>query len=319
MRICLLQLWSPEPNSPNSAFNWTGLFAPHQFVLTPFHINHAFLTHVQTQGETLDCLIFLAAAHHLKELHRLAWRLCECGLLLPTVLIVVTDAISPDQEKVLQALHSHERFFYHNASLVKQVPSSLMRQVMDPSDPSSQHKALQTLNVSAQIDQAIALFLQLSPTCGIPQGDTGDTDLRSISERVHLQQQRLAEKLRERLGYKGVYYHRDPNRFYRRLPEDEQRSMMQRLRGLYQAIVLDYFQSTQAVNARIDEFVALAFFGDIGASQVLELHMGLMDDFAKQLKLEGRNEDILLDYRITLIDVIAHLSEMYRRSIPREA
>ena len=46
--------------------------------------------------------------------------------------------------------------------------------------------------------------------------------------------------------------------------------------------------------------------------------MELIDEFAQQLKLEGRNEEILLDYRLTLIDTIAHLCEMYRRSIPRE-
>ena len=46
--------------------------------------------------------------------------------------------------------------------------------------------------------------------------------------------------------------------------------------------------------------------------------MELMDEFAQQLKLEGRNEDILLDYRLALIDIVAHLCEMYRRSIPRE-
>jgi circadian clock protein KaiA len=33
--------------------------------------------------------------------------------------------------------------------------------------------------------------------------------------------------------------------------------------------------------------------------------------------LEGRSEDILLDYRLTLIDVIAHLCELYRRSVPQ--
>ena len=43
-----------------------------------------------------------------------------------------------------------------------------------------------------------------------------------------------------------------------------------------------------------------------------------MEEFSKQLKLEGRSEEILLDYRLTLIDIIAHLCEMYRRSIPRE-
>jgi circadian clock protein KaiA len=44
----------------------------------------------------------------------------------------------------------------------------------------------------------------------------------------------------------------------------------------------------------------------------------LMAEFSDQLKLEGRSEEILLEYRLTLIDIIAHLCEMYRRSVPRE-
>lgn len=52
--------------------------------------------------------------------------------------------------------------------------------------------------------------------------------------------------------------------------------------------------------------------------QIVEIHMELIDEISKQLKLEGRSEEILLDYRLTLIDIIAHLCEMYRRSIPRE-
>jgi circadian clock protein KaiA len=47
--------------------------------------------------------------------------------------------------------------------------------------------------------------------------------------------------------------------------------------------------------------------------------MDVMDEFVKQLKLEGRNEDIVLDYRLTLIDTLAHLCEMYRRSIPKDS
>ena len=43
-----------------------------------------------------------------------------------------------------------------------------------------------------------------------------------------------------------------------------------------------------------------------------------MDDLAQQSKAENRREDILLDYRLTLIDTIAHLCELYRRSIPRD-
>jgi circadian clock protein KaiA len=46
--------------------------------------------------------------------------------------------------------------------------------------------------------------------------------------------------------------------------------------------------------------------------------MELMDQFSQSLKLEGRSDEILLDYRLALIDILAHLGEMYRRSIPRE-
>ncbi len=278
-------------------------------MLQRFEFSDGFLTYVQNHSDELDCLLFISSSYNLKDLQGLTWQLCEWGLLLPTVLVIIEDDDIPDEYvDQIQALRNHERFFYHNATLVKPFQAQeLLEATQELSDSI----------LATQVDRAIALFLQLSPTCGLPEGETNAQTLTSISERVHLQQQRLAEKLRERLGYTGVYYHRDPERFYRRLSTDEQHRMMHRLRGLYQAIVLEYFQSSRTANARIDEFVALAFFGDIGASQVLELHMNLMDDFAKQLKLEGRSEEVLLDYRITLIDVIAHLSEMYRRSIPR--
>ncbi len=132
------------------------------------------------------------------------------------------------------------------------------------------------------------------------------------------QQHRLADKLRERLGYVGVYYKRDPNCFLKRLPEPERQEYYRKLRSTYHEIILHYFRPKSELNQRIDEFVNLAFFADVSVSQVLEIHMELMDAFAKQLKLEGRSDEVLLDYRIALIDVIAHLCELYRRSIPRE-
>lgn len=46
--------------------------------------------------------------------------------------------------------------------------------------------------------------------------------------------------------------------------------------------------------------------------------MELIDDFAARLKIEGRNDDILIDYRLPLIDIMAHLCEMYRRSTSSE-
>ena len=44
--------------------------------------------------------------------------------------------------------------------------------------------------------------------------------------------------------------------------------------------------------------------------------MNLIEGFWKQLKLEGHKNDFLQDYRLALLDVMAHLCEMYRRSIP---
>lgn len=44
--------------------------------------------------------------------------------------------------------------------------------------------------------------------------------------------------------------------------------------------------------------------------------MNLIDSFWKQLKLEGSTNDFLQDYRLALLDVMAHLCEMYRRTVP---
>ena len=133
-----------------------------------------------------------------------------------------------------------------------------------------------------------------------------------------LQQRRLAEKLKERLGYLGVYYKRNTKDFYRHLQWSEKQKLLEQLNSEYRQIILNYFSEDAEINAAIDRFVNRAFFADLSVSQVLEIHMELMDEFAQRLKLEGRSEEILLDYRLTLIDIIAHLSEMYRRSIPRE-
>ncbi len=132
------------------------------------------------------------------------------------------------------------------------------------------------------------------------------------------QQNRLAEKLKERLGYLGIYYKREPRFFLKNLPHEEKQSLLQELRSEYREIVLAYFAEDGTLNTRVDRFVEQAFFSDMAVAQVVEIHMELMDALATQLKLEGRSEEILLDYRLTLIDIIAHLCEMYRRSIPRE-
>jgi circadian clock protein KaiA len=179
-----------------------------------------------------------------------------------------------------------------------------------------------------KIEEAIANFLQLSPhsLCDLKiltNLENIETTFpvaleRSLSDK----QNRLSAKLKERLGYLGVYSKRNPEQFLRHLSEPERRAYLNQLKEVYQSIILKYFKENSnsenlSLNNEIDHLANLAFIADVSASQMLEIHMELMDDYAKQLKLEGRNLDILLDYRITLIDVIAHLCEMYRRSVFR--
>jgi circadian clock protein KaiA len=170
----------------------------------------------------------------------------------------------------------------------------------------------QLSQMATAIDQAIAQFIQLSPV---------RQPLAQIPERpLSAQQLRLSEKLKERLGYLGVYYKRNPQNFFRHMTQAERAELLRHLKTEYREIVLIYFaEGGGNLNDRLDNFVNIAFFADVAVAQIVAIHMELMDDFSKQLKLEGRSDDILQDYRLTLIDAIAHLCEMYRRSIPRES
>ncbi|MEM1311726.1 MAG: circadian clock protein KaiA, partial [Cyanobacteria bacterium P01_H01_bin.153] len=154
------------------------------------------------------------------------------------------------------------------------------------------------------IQQAMNQFLTLpdhrAALSNRPTSETGDSHFT-----LSLQQQRLAEKLRERLGYFGVYYKRDPKNFVRNLDQPQQADLFDQLRTEYRRLVLSYFQDNVRLNDNIDNLVNTLFFADISVSKLVEMHMELMENFAKQLKMEGRSEEILLDYRLTLIDVIA--------------
>ncbi len=173
--------------------------------------------------------------------------------------------------------------------------------------------------VGDRVNAAIKQFLQLSPQETNFSLDSPPIDSEPSSPEVLLeQQQRLASKLKERLGYLGVYYKRNSSNFYSNLNEIEQQQLIGELTTKYQGILLAYFSETTELNLLIDEFINLSFFTDISVTQIVEIHMKLIDDYSKQLKLEGRNEAILINYRLTLLDIVSHLCEMYRRSIPRE-
>ena len=127
---------------------------------------------------------------------------------------------------------------------------------------------------------------------------------------------KLSNRLQERLGYLGVFYKRDPSRFLGNLASDERKELLQSLHRTYRDLLISYFQDPAAANQALESFVNTAFFSDLPITRTVEIHSDLIDEFWKQLRLEGHKNDFLQDYRLALLDVMAHLCEMYRRSIP---
>lgn len=256
-----------------------------------FHETTVFKEFLEHDPEHIDCLIVFAEP----SVYPILNSLYEKGRLLPTVLLESPPSTEEDWEAPRPTLA------YHHAEVRL---------------PESKWQSLSTV-----IDRAIADYLHLEPSCAIPK-NAGANQPLSVQESQQsfllLQQRRLADKLKERLGYLGVYYKRNSSHFFRNLSPQEKQEFLELINVRYQEIILNYFNNESDVNELLDQFVNQAFFADLPISKILETHMELMDELAKHLKLEGRNEDILLDYRLVLIDILAHLSEMYRRSIPRE-
>ena len=96
---------------------------------------------------------------------------------------------------------------------------------------------------------------------------------------------------------------------------NREREFLNQLKADYCQILLRYFTNDNTVKQQIDRFINVAFDAKIPVPQIIEIHMELIDEFSKQLKLEGRNDEVLLDYRLTLIDILAHLCEIYRTSV----
>lgn len=221
----------------------------------------------------------------------------------------------PSLEGLFEKLHQQSAFF----------PAVIVQTSVETILPLFYHAAMQWLSaeqpsqINLLIERAISQFVQLPLVCRVPEdaapSDASQTTRQSLME----QQLLLTKKLKARLGYLGVYYKRNPQNFLRHMPPPQRQELLRQLRADYRQIILDYFSEEPTLNQQIDNFVNTVFFSDVPVAQIVEIHMELMDEFSKQLKLEGRSDEILLDYRLTLIDTIAHLCEMYRRSIPRES
>lgn len=279
-----------------------------RYYLQPIDRSSKFVEFVEERKEQIDCLIFLRE----ESLQPLLAQLNRQGTLLPAIVInpnksvkldrpVSNPELSVNQFLELPKPSEHLSYLYHEAEI--------------------RLEWQQLAQIPEKIHLAIAHFLNLAPSCDLSEKPIKKKHLDRDNNQTFLmlQQRRLAEKLRERLGYFGVYYKRNPQDFYRNLSPENKEELMQQINQEYRKIILDYFsENSHKINDCIDRFVDRAFFADISVPQVLEIHMSLMDEFAQQLKLEGRSEEILLDYRLALIDIIAHLCEMYRRSIPKE-
>ncbi|XHX77954.1 MAG: circadian clock protein KaiA [Stenomitos frigidus ULC029] len=296
-----------------------------RYTVTVPRTNSDFFTVVEHEKQHLDCLILQGGS----ALVQLAKQLHGQATLLPAVIVSSDTAL----ERTLLPQSNQGASVLTASDLVAIDPTTTVEASGNGAVSASAlplafvYHTAEVWIVNAQcdaigdhIEQAIGQFLHLSPTCRLSNAlSTVDLSTNLTAQNfLMLQQRRLAEKLKERLGYLGVYYKRHPRNFFRYMALEQQQEMLSKLRDHYREIILNYFSDDSTLNQRIDEFVNAAFFTDIATSQVVEIHMDLMDEFAKQLKLEGRSDDILLDYRLTLIDTIAHLCEMYRRSVPRE-
>lgn len=285
-----LVLYAPSPAIAQSLVD---LLSDERYRLQQVETTKEFREYIQKNTEDIDCLIVFYDSTLLPCFNQLY----EQGTLLP-VIIIDSPSTYPSETSNPREGATH---LYHNSEI------EITRQEID--------------HIALTIERAISQFLHLAPSCPLtPQLSSSDQPNQGEDPQSFLlmQQRRLAEKLKERLGYLGVYYKRNPKNFWRNLAPDDKKELKNQLLLDYREIVLNYFVQDSPLNQLIDQFVNRAFFADVSASQILEIHMGLMDEFAQQLKLEGRSEEILLDYRLTLIDILAHLGEMYRRSIPRE-
>lgn len=270
------------------------------YSVTQFNTCQALLDYIRQGAHHIDCLIL----QETPDLPSLLQQLQQQEVLFPTV-IVQSDQASP------QFISDSSNNSPEAASLPGAYHATTLSLAME-----------QLSHIGAVIDQAISKFIQLSLADHPSDSPTSTQSVEFLDSRslsLKAQQVRLAEKLKERLGYLGVYYKRNPQNFLRHMTQSEREELLRQLKEEYREIILTYFSNEADLNQKIDNFVNVAFFADVPVAQVVEIHMNLMDEFSKQLRLEGRSDEVLQDYRLTLIDTIAHLCEMYRRSIPRES
>lgn len=268
------------------------------YKIKTFYLTQEFVDFLTNNKEQIDCIVLVKNA----QSNLILAQLWQSQILLPIVIVEVEQLTylvdDAEQNSPNSLIPVSNQPLYHRAE-IHLYPTQLAE-------------------INSYINLAINKFLNLTPNSDVQSHHKNKKSELEEGRNNYLilQQRRLIEKLKERLGYLGVYYKRNPSDFYRNLSSKEQDKIYQQLSQSYRKIILNYFTNNSTMNSLIDEFVDQVFFADISTSQILEIHMELIDEFAHQLQIEGRSDDILLDYRLVLIDIMAHLCEMYRRSIP---
>ncbi|MFH7027862.1 MAG: circadian clock protein KaiA [Heteroscytonema crispum UTEX LB 1556] len=102
---------------------------------------------------------------------------------------------------------------------------------------------------------------------------------------------------------------------FQQMTRADNEALLEQLKSDYRQILINYFTTDKTLKEKIDKFINALFCANIPVPQIIEIHMELIEEFSKQLRLEGRSDESLLDYRLTLIDILAHLCEVYRSSM----
>ena len=100
---------------------------------------------------------------------------------------------------------------------------------------------------------------------------------------------------------------------FENLSKFEQKQLLRKMKAEYSLIVFDYFSSQNNIRVNISNFAQKAFAINLPMGKIVEIHASLIDDLEYQLILEGlHNGEYISDFRLTLINVITCLGELYR-------
>lgn len=130
-------------------------------------------------------------------------------------------------------------------------------------------------------------------------------------------QQKPNQQLTDKYFYVLGCYKQKNQQLFQQMSQVERQELLHKIKSDYQDILINYFTTDKTLKEKIDKFINTLFYANIPVPQIIEIHMEVIEEFSKQLRLEGRSDETLLDYRLTLIDILAHLCEIYRCSISK--